>query len=421
MNRITLNKQYFNLFINQEEVRVFIDQNQETINAALQGEEQYANDLGWHTVEEWGLSQLAEIQEMAKEIRNKADVFVLIGVGGSNQGARAVIKAIMPETGIQVVYAGNSLSADYLNKLIKSLENKSVYLNCIAKNFATLEPGVTFRVLRHYLENRYGKNEASKRIAVTCSMNNSNLQRLGENNGYKTVNFPLNIGGRYSALSPVGLLPMAVAGIDIEAMLTGAKDMESHIKTTPLDQNDAVYYAAARNMLLNQGFKIEILSCFEPSMAYFAKWWIQLFGESEGKENTGLFPSSCNYSEDLHSMGQYIQDGPRMLIETFLNIKKPSSSLNIGEDKTDDFGYINNKDMEDLNKAAYDATVRAHSGGGVPCFELNIPEINAYYMGQLFYFFKIACYMSGKLLNINPFNQEGVEKYKRHMLATLKK
>lgn len=420
MERITLNNKYSNAFVSQKEVQEIIQQKQEALNLVLQGHRQYTNDLGWHQVEQWGFSELEHVQKVAKDIQSKADVFVLIGVGGSNQGARAAIKALGSNGDTEVIYAGNNLSGHYLNQLIESLEGKSVYLNCIAKNFATLEPGIAFRVLRHYIEERYGKDEAANRITVTCSMNDSSLQRLGENNGYNIMPFPLDIGGRYSVLSPVGLLPMAVAGIPIDEILKGGRDMEAYIKNTPLDQNDAIYYAVARNILLDKGFKIELLSCFEPSMEYFAKWWIQLFGESQGKEGTGLFPSSCHYSEDLHSMGQYIQEGPRILIETFLNINEPIDNIKLKLDHTDGFDYVDNRDLEALNKAAYDATIKAHAEGGIPCFEVNIPQISPYYMGQLFYFFMMACYASSELLEINPFDQDGVENYKYNMFTTLK-
>ena len=363
---------------------------------------------------------LAAIEAKAKEVRQNADIFVLVGVGGSNQAARAVIEGLKPKGGPKILYAGNTLSANYLADLLTQLEGKSVYINVIAKNFETLEPGSHFRVLRHYLQTRYSKEELSKRIILTGTYG-TRLEEIAKENGYTFFPFPLPIGGRYSAFSPVGLFPMAVAGVDIRGLLKGGTDMAADIKANP--NHPAVQYAVLRNALYRKGFLVEQLAAFEPQLAYFFKWWVQLFGESEGKDKKGIFPSAACYSEDLHSMGQYMQDGARILLETFLQVEQVDGSVVIAPDKAfgDRFDYLDGLDFATINKAAESATLEAHHKGGVPCFCLKLERLNEYAFGQLFYFFMFACALSGKLLGVNPFDQEGVEEYKRSMFQKLGK
>ncbi|WP_088187324.1 glucose-6-phosphate isomerase [Desulfosporosinus sp. FKA] len=409
-------------FISQQEIIDSIEKHRPLIEKVLEASTEDKDNLGWVDLDLLAnTSLIQQIQAKAREIREKADVFVLIGVGGSNQGSRAVIESL-GDNNVEIIYAGNNLSPHHMNRVMAKLSDKSVYINVIAKNFATLEPGITFRVLRNYLEQRYGEAEAAKRIIATASLNNSSLEVLGKEKGYTLLPFPLDVGGRFSVLSAVGLLPIAVAGINITELLQGANDIKREIQSLSPEDNPAVLYGVTRNSLLQKGYNLEILAFFEPLLSYFSKWWIQLFGESEGKHGKGIYPTACSFTEDLHSLGQYIQEGQRMLFETFLNLENQGSSFKIPHEETDNdgFQYIDSKDFTFLNKTAYEATVKAHVEGGVPCLVLNIPELTAYYMGQLFYFFQYACYISASLLGVDPFNQPGVEAYKNVMFSSLK-
>lgn len=375
--------------------------------------------LGWiHT--DSAAVQLEEIKIKAQEVRKKAEIFVIVGVGGSNQAARAMIEALQTEKDSpEIIYLGNSLSAHYTNKMLRRLENKSVYIDVIAKNFETLEPGVHFRVLRKFMEKRYSKEQMKERVILTGTYG-SRLEEIARENGYTFFSFPVAIGGRYSAFSPVGLFPVAVAGLDIDGYLKGVSKAEKFcMKNT--EDNPAIKYAAIRNLLYNKKFDIEMLVSFEPQYAYFTKWWIQLFGESEGKNKKGIFPSAAIYSEALHSMGQYMQDGRRNLLETFLKVKNPHSDLKVEEDKefNDGFDYLDNMDFDHINKISEKATIEAHTAGGVPCIEFEIEDISEETFGSLYYIFMLACAISGKLMGENPFDQEGVEEYKRSMFKEL--
>ncbi|WHH56848.1 glucose-6-phosphate isomerase [Petroclostridium sp. X23] len=408
--------------INEKDIYEMIDSNRDMLSCILHCEGKDSDVLGWVDIDICANELLIrEIEQKAAEIREKADVFLLIGVGGSNQGARAVIES-MGDGKPEIIYAGNNLSPDYLNRVMNKIKGKSIYVNVIAKNFATLEPGIVFRVVRNYMEEVYGVEEAGKRIIATGSLNNSSLEILGKQKGYTLLPFPLDVGGRYSVLTAVGLLPIAVGGTDIREILAGAKDMKKTIQSAALHENPAVLYGAIRNVLLEKGYHIEILAYFEPLLYYFSKWWVQLFGESEGKDGKGIFPTACSFSEDLHSLGQYIQDGQKIIFETFLHLEDQGAAYTIpsGKEDVDGFAYIEGKDFTYLNEVAYEATVKAHSEGGIPCIVLNIPKLTPYYMGQLFYFFKYACYISGSILGINPFDQPGVEAYKNNMFKVLK-
>lgn len=390
------------------------------LDLVCEGESQYKGDIGWLNPDEWGgENELIKIEEKAKEVRENADVFVLIGVGGSNQSARAVIKAIEPQNGLEILYSGNTLTPCSMNRLLKKLENKSVYINAIAKSFETLEPGVCFRILRAFLNEKYG-DQSSKRITVTGTPG-SRLHSIAIEHGYTFLTFPENIGGRFSTFSDVGLFPMAVAGIDIKSLVQGAKDMRKRLIEDKTASNLAVRYASTRYGLYKGGKTVEMLSIFEPRLRYFGKWWIQLFAESEGKDGKGLFPVLSEYSEDLHSVGQFVQDGSPILFETFITVNDPGQDVPVMPSPINDgFNYLNNKGMAFLNKAAEEATIQTHSER-FPSIRLSIPEINEYYLGQLFYFFEFSCYLSGKLLEINPFNQPGVEAYKQVMFKCLEK
>ncbi|CQR47411.1 Glucose-6-phosphate isomerase [Paraliobacillus sp. PM-2] len=381
----------------------------------------HEDNLGWLSVEEWaGKCAIQHMERLSAEIRDDADVFVLIGVGGSNQAARAVIKSLQQDGSPQILYLGNNMSPHYVNKMVQKLKGKSVYVNVIAKNFETIEPGIGFRILRDFLYQNYGQ-EANKRIIVTGT-EGTWLHQLSKQHGYTFLAFPENIGGRFSVLSNVGLFPIAVAGIEIERIIEGAKDMQQLLIKDTTESNIALLYATCRNFLFQKGYDIEMLATFEPQFDYFAKWWIQLFAESEGKQDKGIFPVSVSYSEDLHSVGQYVQDGKKFIFETFLHVEKQNSSYILQSDHVKDrFDYLNGKDLWDINQSVFNATVDAHQAGGIPCLIITLPELNAYYFGQLFYFFMFSCYLSGQILDINPFNQPGVEDYKKQMFDNLGK
>ena len=389
----------------------------------LAGEEQYQDNLGWLSVDEAaGPERVDFLLEQAARVRADADAFVVIGIGGSNQAARAVVKALRPENGPAILWAGNTISACETARLLKELDGyQSVYIDCIAKNFETLEPGISFRVLRRYLEQRYGQAEAAKRIFATGTPG-STLHQLCIDNGYTFLTFPERIGGRYSVGSDVGLFPMAVAGVDVKALVQGMRDMRDQLRAAPAGENLALRYACLRKWMLEQGLSLEMLAFFEPRLDYFAKWWIQLFAESEGKDGTGLYPVVSSNSEDLHSIGQFIQQGSPILFETFVTVRARDASVVLpATDKKDYFDYLTGRDFWDINDTARRATMRAHSEGGIPCLELSIPAIDAHTLGELFYFFLFSCYLSCRLVGVNPFNQPGVESYKGYMFKNLGK
>ena len=315
------------------------------LNEAKAGEKCYADSQGWLDTEEWADdAKLKHLEEFAKEIRANADAFVLIGVGGSNNAARSVVEALREDGAPEIIYAGNTLSPDALNRMMKKLEGKSIYIDCIAKNFETLEPGSSFRILRQYMEKTYGE-EAHKRIIATGTIGSS-LEELCTKYGYTFLEFPLNVGGRYTAMTNVGLLPMAVAGIDIRSLVKGAKDMQKRVHEESAENNIAYQYACLRNLYYQEGYRVEMLSSFEPQFRFFYKWWIQLFAESEGKDNKGVFPVAGEFSEELHSVGQFIQDGSPIMFETFLDVKKQNASLIVEPDEKEDyFDYLDGKDF----------------------------------------------------------------------------
>lgn len=392
----------------------------EILTAVQAGEKQYSDSLGWIDVNEWADdAHLAKIQEIADKVRSTCDAFVLIGVGGSNNAARSVIEAFPLVSGPKIIYAGNTLSANAMKAMLHQLEGKSFAIDCIAKNFETLEPGASFRVLRKVLKEKYG-DKASERIIATGTPGSS-LEQLCTEQGYTFLAFPEDIGGRYTAMSNVGLLPMAVAGIDIHSLVKGALDMQQELHEKKDADNTAYQYACARNAFYNKGCRIELLSTFEPQFRYFYKWWTQLFAESEGKDNKGLFPAACEFSEDLHSMGQFIQDGTPLMFETFMTVKNGKDHLLFEPDGVNDgFAYIDGKDFAEINRIDYEATIGAHSHK-IPCMQLEIGALDSYHFGQLFYFYQFTCYISAKILGVNPFDQPGVEDYKQRLFKALGK
>lgn len=379
-----------------------------------------AHVLGWRAPET-SVVQLELIRQKAEEVRQDADVFVIVGVGGSNQAARAMIEALPQPNGPKIIYLGNTLSPHYIRQMLERLEGKSVYINVIAKNFETLEPGSHFRILRQWMRTRYDEKEMAKRIVLTGTLG-SRLEEIAKEHGYLFLQFPVPVGGRFSAFTPVCLFPIAVAGLDTEAYLAGMERARKDC-SIPGEDNPAIAYAAMRNLLYEKGFDIEMLVSFEPQYAYLTRWWVQLFGESEGKEKKGIFPAASIYSEDLHSIGQYMQEGRRSLIETFISVKNPGASVVVETDDSfgDRFDYLNGLDFAQINKAAEQATWEAHVEGGLPCIRFEVEEICEETFGELFYYFMMACGVSGMLLGVNPFDQEGVEAYKKSMFAALGK
>lgn len=393
------------------------------LEAVVAGETQYQDSLGWFSVDESaGPERVDYLLEQAARVRADADAFVVIGIGGSNQASRAAVKALRPKNGPAILWAGNTISACEMARTLEELDGyKSIYIDCIAKNFETLEPGIAFRMLRHYLEKRYGEEDAARRIFATGTPG-STLHQLCKDHGYTFLEFPERIGGRYSIGSDVGLFPMAVAGIDIKAITQGMRDMRDRLLAEPAEENIALKYACLRNLMLKHGFSLEMMAFFEPRLDYFAKWWIQAFAESEGKDGTGLYPVCASDSEDLHSIGQFIQQGSPILFETFIEVRERDASVIMpAETKKDYFQYLDGKDFWDINDTARKATIEAHSEGGIPCLNLSVPALDAHTLGEMFYFFLFACYLSCKLTGVNPFDQPGVEAYKGYMFKNLGK
>ena len=375
--------------------------------------------MGWMDPQKWADSRKIDtFLEYAAQVREKADVFVLIGVGGSNQAARAVIEALRPEGGPRILYAGNNLSAIEMNRILCEIEGKSVYLNVIAKNFETLEPGAAFRILRAELKKRYG-DAYRERIFATGTAGSS-LEALCREKGYRFLEFPEDVGGRYSALTSVGLFPMAAAGVDIRELVRGALDLRKELERNQKEDHPVRAYAAMRNELYRRGYRIELLAYFEPSLYWFSRWWIQLFAESEGKEERGIYPASFQCTEDLHSTGQFVQEGTPIIFETFLEIGDTGSSLVIAEDEeADGFAYLAGRDLDEVNRLAAKAVKEAHEKRN-PCLEIRMEKLDAYWFGRMFYFFEYACFLSARLLNVDPFDQPGVEKYKKILFAALR-
>ncbi|NKZ31162.1 glucose-6-phosphate isomerase [Ureibacillus thermosphaericus] len=367
-----------------------------------------------------------EIEDLKSEICINADVFVVIGIGGSFLGARAVQEALSPyfgvlKEGIEVIYVGHHMSGAYLEQLIHYLDDKEIYINVISKSGSTMETALAFRVLRQYMEKRYGEN-AVNRIIVTTDPERGILKNIAEKEGYKQFAIPSNIGGRYSVLTPVGLLPLAVSGIDIRSFMDGAKNAALELKAVDLMRNHAYQYAVIRNILYNEGYSVEMLASFEPSLKKFHEWWMQLFGESEGKERKGLFPTCVTFSTDLHAIGQFIQEGSPILFETLLHFHEIDGDYDVPYDSRNEDGlnYLAGRSFNEINATSKQGTALAHAEGGVPVIQLEMQKLDAYHLGYLIYFFMKACAMSAKLLEVNPFDQPGVEAYKKKMLKLLK-
>ncbi len=390
--------------------------------------------LGWIKLPtNYDKAEFERIKKAARKIQRDSDILVVIGIGGSYLGARAVIDALshtfyngMPEKKRktpQILYAGNNLSPVYMNDLLEYVQDKDISVNVISKSGTTTEPAIAFRIFREVLETKYGVEEARKRIYVTTDKARGALKTLSNEEKYETFVIPDNIGGRFSVLTAVGLLPIACAGIDIDGLMKGARQAQEEFTNPDVKVNAAYQYAVARNLLYDSGKTIEVLANYEPKLHYMTEWWKQLYGESEGKDQKGIFPAGVDLTTDLHSMGQYIQDGRRDLIETVLKVAENSSEIKVQTDEQnlDGLNYLSGKTLGYINSKAMEGTILAHVSGNVPNFLVTIDRLDAESIGQLIYFFETACAMSGSILGVNPFNQPGVEEYKRNMFKLLEK
>ncbi len=390
--------------------------------------------LGWIDLPvDYDKEEFDRILKAADKIKSDSEVLLVIGIGGSYLGARAAIEFlrhsfynVIPKElrkTPEIYFVGNSISSTYIKHLMDVIGDRDFSINMISKSGTTTEPAIAFRVFKEMLEKKYGKAEAAKRIYATTDKARGSLKNLATEEGYESFVVPDDVGGRFSVLTAVGLLPIAVSGADINKLMEGAQSAREQALTAPFEENDALKYAAVRNILLRKGKQIEIMANYEPSVHYISEWWKQLYGESEGKDQKGIFPASVDLTTDLHSMGQFIQDGSRNIFETVINIETSRETITLGEEATDLDGlnYLAGKTVDFVNKSAMNGTILAHTDGSVPNTVVNIPEVNEFYLGQLFYFFEFACGVSGYTLGVNPFNQPGVESYKKNMFALLGK
>ena len=390
--------------------------------------------LGWVNLpENYDREEFERIKKAAYKIQSDSDVLIVIGIGGSYLGARAVIEALnscfcnmLPGNKRKypmIIFAGNNLSSNYMNDLLELIGQKDISLNVISKSGTTTEPAIAFRILKEAIENKYGFEEAKKRIYVTTDKRRGALKTVADKEGYESFVIPDNVGGRFSVLTAVGLLPIATAGIDIDKLMKGARDAREKYMDSSVKFNDCYKYAVVRNLLYNSEKKVEVLANYEPCMHYFTEWWKQLYGESEGKDGKGIFPAGVDLTTDLHSMGQYIQDGERIMMETVLVVEEPKSDIIVKEDtdNNDGLNYLAGKGLDYINKKAMEGTIEAHVTGNVPNLKISIDKLDEENLGHLIYFFEKSCAMSGLILGVNPFNQPGVEEYKRNMFRLLEK
>ena len=403
----------------------------EEINEELiEKSEDESEFLGWLNLPtDYDKKEFARIKKCAEKIRKDSDILLVIGIGGSYLGARAVIEALhssfsqMKDEKPHIIFVGNNLSPDYVNDVIEVLQGKDFSINVISKSGTTTEPAIAFRIFREILEGKYGIKEARKRIYVTTDKKKGALKQLADSEGYEQFVIPDDVGGRYSVLTAVGLLPIAASGLNIDKLMEGARIAEDRYADTSLEYNQCYQYAVARNLLYERDKSVEMLVSYNPRMHYFIEWWKQLFGESEGKDGKGLFPAGAEFTTDLHSLGQYIQEGRKILFETVIDIENSNTdiTINMDEDNLDNLNYLYGKKLSYVNKMAMEGTIKAHSEGDVPNIVIHVNRLNEETMGELIYFFEKACAMSAELLEVNPFNQPGVEKYKTNMFKLLKK
>ena len=433
MNTISLNTEYLQHFVDNTELNRIHEETLLAKQTLLAGTGRGNDFLGWLDLPETLSPEIvSNIKADVERLRNRARLFVVIGIGGSYLGARAVIEALQSEFAAMqpdgaypyIIYAGHTLSEDYYCQLMQMLDSHEYAVAVISKSGTTTEPAVAFRIIKSHLENKYGKTEAAERIIAITDARRGALHDIAQQEGYRTYVIPDNVGGRFSVLTPVGLLPIAMAGYDIDQLLQGARDMRKLcIDSDSLDDNPALLYAAIRNVLYRKGYKVEILENFVPNLKYISEWWKQLYGESEGKEGKGILPHSLSFTTDLHSMGQYVQEGERLMFETVLSVIQPQGKVDIPADEKnlDGINYLLGKSLTEINRNAELGTILAHNDGGVPVLRILLPKVDEYTLGQLIYFFEFACGVSGYTLGVNPFDQPGVEAYKKNMFRLLGK
>lgn len=433
-NKVTFDYSKASKFISEEEIAMMKKQTMDA-KEVLVSKTGAGNDfLGWIDLPvNYDKEEFGRIKEAAAKIQNDSEVLLVIGIGGSYLGARAAVEFLrhsfynVVDKSIrktpEIYFVGNSISSTYIKHLIDVVGDRDFSVNMISKSGTTTEPAIAFRVFKEILEKKYGKEEAAKRIYATTDKAKGALKKVADEEGYQTFVVPDDVGGRFSVLTAVGLLPIAVSGADIDKLMEGAASGRKYALENPYEENDALKYAALRNILFRKGKSVEILANYEPGVHYVSEWWKQLYGESEGKDQKGLLPASVDLTTDLHSMGQFIQDGSRIMFETVINIETSREEILIGEEPVDLDGlnYLAGKSVDFVNKSAMNGTILAHTDGQVPNFMVNVPEVNEFYLGELFYFFEFACGVSGYLLGVNPFNQPGVESYKKNMFALLGK
>ncbi|MCI6498754.1 MAG: glucose-6-phosphate isomerase [Lachnospiraceae bacterium] len=434
MAKVTFDYSKANGFISEEEIKN-MNSIVETAKNTLVNKTGAGNDfLGWIDLPvDYDKEEFARIKAAAKKIQSDSDVLLVIGIGGSYLGARAAVEFLRhsfynnqskeDRKTPEIYYVGNSISGTYIKHLAEIVEGKDFSINMISKSGTTTEPAIAFRVFKKMLIEKYGKEEAAKRIYATTDKEKGSLKNLADAEGYETFVVPDDVGGRFSVLTAVGLLPIAVSGADIDKLMEGAASGRELALNNKFEDNDALKYAAVRNILHRKGKAVEILANYEPSVHYVSEWWKQLFGESEGKDQKGIFPASVDLTTDLHSMGQFIQDGSRIMFETVIDVETPKCTFEIEEEDVDLDGlnYLAGKSIDFINKSAMNGTILAHTDGNVPNLMVKVPEQNEFYLGQLFYFFEFACGVSGYISGVNPFNQPGVESYKKNMFALLGK
>jgi glucose-6-phosphate isomerase len=428
---LTINLKNTSDFITREEVIALAQQSVRHLDSLNSGTGPGNDFLGWLSLPDDILQQLDKIEKTARHLKSVSDTTVVIGIGGSYLGARAVIEALshsfsslLKTRHHDVIFAGQNISEDYMSDLLEILDGRNYSIIAISKSGTTTEPAIAFRILRDHLEKKVGKPVAADRIIAITDENRGALRSMAETNGYETFVIPDNVGGRYSVLTPVGLLPVAISGLDIRMLVKGAKAMEELTRINKKgSSNPVLLYAAARNLLLQSGKSVEIMVGFTPKLHYMSEWWKQLYGESEGKDGKGIYPASVDFTTDLHSLGQYIQDGQRILFETMISVTSPSKKLTIPAEKddSDQLNYIAGKRLSEVNHNAELGTAMAHIDGNVPIINITIPTLDEYYTGQMIYFFELACAVSGYILDVNPFDQPGVEAYKKNMFALLNK
>lgn len=430
--KLNVNLKNAGAFISYEELIALAQQSVRHLDALNKGTGSGNDFLGWLSLPRDIREQLDKIEKTAKHLRSVSDTTVVIGIGGSYLGARAVMEALShtfspylrKKPHHEIIFAGQNICEDYLSELMEVLDERNYSIIVISKSGTTTEPALAFRILKNHLERKVGKPVAADRIIAITDEKKGALRSMAETNGYETFIIPDNVGGRYSVLTPVGLLPIATGGLDIRALAEGAKAMEEMTRNNrEVTSNPALLYAAARNLLLQGGRPIEIMVGFTPKLHFMSEWWKQLYGESEGKDGKGIYPASVDMTTDLHSLGQYIQDGQRILFETIISVGKPSGKLTIPleKDDSDQLNYLAGKRVSEVNRNAEAGTIIAHNDGNVPVIKIEIPVLDEYYTGQLIYFFELACGVSGYILDVNPFDQPGVEAYKKNMFALLNK